>query len=830
MPRIALVDYGDVALKDEMLDIVTAVFEEAKFPTDDVDYLHLTKTAQLRNLREYELIVTFGAQALDPIYRADRTLKQYAGSLTYLPSMRTWALPTFHPNGVLQGKYGEFDMIYDSLRRAIALVRGELEFPPVNGHKVNWELVGHNGTRGYGGDPKVWSGYFEYTDEQIVRQRAILENYLADLEQNGLQLAADTESFTTDHLQPLTMIQLYDPVAEKAYAFNWGVIEQDKDLWVRFLSHPNLHLVWHNAKHDAKMIKHWLGIWLDPERNSDTMCWALGLTEKGNQTGLKYLGRQYCNAPFYEEKLDKWLDRSQINYGHIRPDVLAEYGCLDVFYTHSLGRILPPLVEQEGTENLVRQILLPAQFTFAQIEYDGIRVNLEEIDRLQKEWTPLVDKAIAKVQEYARQAGFPADPDICKSQITREICDCVPVHMRDCLVNHRVTSYGKTLREMHAFNPPCGDCNKRRYVRRLDPTMNVRSNTQMHHMCFDILDMEQTWEGRKTNKYFWEINQTHEFAKLVRSYRELDYLNRNIVQGFSRFVREDLRIHPDFLLFGTTTGRLAVRNPAMQTVPSRSANAKHVKRLFLPDDGDLLVNVDYSNLELYMAHHLTGDEELLRALERDMHRTTAAAMYMKAYEDITLEERQSAKPVNFGAGYNIKARKLSKQPDLINITKGEKSKAQEFLDAFWSTYSTWDQCRKQWIDDAKTNTFIQTELGRKRRWSLITGDNLWKVENQATNFKGQSMASDLCLTSLIELQRELAERGLGRVMLTVHDSLVFSIHRDTIHEAVSLIRKTMTTPCFPTVTPFRVDVEVGPNYGDTAPYDREKDYSNENSN
>lgn len=824
---IALVTYGDSPLTNELLGILEAVFEEANYPTKNVTYAHISKLSDLRTLKSWNasVIVSMGAEALTPLCRTDRPLKKYAGCLTYHPVLRTWVLPTFHPNGIYTGRYADFDNVYDHLRRAIELDTGTMEFPPVRGTKVDWEFIGHNGKRGYQDDPKVWSGYFEATEEEVERQFEVLNRWLHRLEVDGPQyFGADTESFTTDHFKPLTMIQIYDPVDNKAYAFNWGVVNRDRDRWVRFLTHANTRLTWHNVQHDWKMINHWLGVPLGLNQSNDTMCWALGLTEKGNQTGLKYLARQYLNAPFYEEELDRWLDQNNINYGHIRPDVLAEYGCADVFYTHRLAGLLPQRCEAEGTDALVRNILLPAAVAFAQMEYEGIRVDTEEAERLNQEWEPLVEESIRKVQRYAAEAGFPHDESYTGNQVVREVCGCVPVQLRGALEGIRVTSYGKTLRTLHEFNPDCKSCNKRRYVRRVDNTINVRSNPHMHHLCFDILKMEQTWEGRKTNKYFWEINQSHEFAQLVAGYRELDYLNRNIVKGFSKFVREDLRVHPRFLLFGTATGRLAVRDPAMQTVPSRSANAKYVKRLFLPDDGQLLVNVDYSNLELYMAHHLTGDERLLEALEQDMHRTTAAAMYMKTYEEVTAEERQSAKPVNFGAGYNIKASKLSKQKDLINITKGERSKAQEFLDAFWGTYSTWDVCRKQWIEQAKTQTYLQTELGRKRRWSLITGDNVWKVENQATNFQGQSMASDLCLTSLIQLQSELTARGWGRVILTVHDSLVFSLSPEHIHEAVELIRHVMTTPVFPTNTPFKVDVEVGLNYGDTEPYDKEKDY------
>lgn len=842
MSKLCLVDYGDTELTNETLTIVEQVFEEFGFDTSQIDYLHATRKAQLEELNGYDLIITFGAEAMHKLCHTEHTIKDYAGCLTFNEDLKTWVLPTMHPNRIYQEFYGDFDITYAHLRRAIDMFNGVLDWPTEEDRHVSWVFYGHNGkgwnpSNGY--EPVVWSGYFEANEDEVTAARQTLEDWLAKLEFNEMAdeytlFAVDTESYTTDHLKPLTMIQVYD--GERAYAFNWGVVEKLKELWERFFRHRRARFVWHNMKHDAKMIRRWLGVYVDVTdgRHDDTMAWALGLTEKGNMTGLKYLARQYCNAPFWDEGLKKWLssDKTKINYGHIRPDVLAEYGCLDVFYTYKLAHILPKLVEREGTKNLVQRVLLPAQRTFADLEYEGIRVDMEYAHELQEQWEPVIEDAITEVQEYARQAGFPKDPNLVRNQIVRELCRCIPVRMREELQNQtglRCTSYAKYLRETFGFNARCTDCNQRRYIRKIDTTINVRSNLQMQHLCFDVLEMDMTWEGRKTNKYFWEINQSHPFAQLVAKYRELDYLNRNIIQGFGRFVREDGRVHPDFYLGGTVSGRLAVKDPAMQTVPSRSKTGKQVKKLFKPDEGCLCINVDYSNLELYMAHHLTKDDALLQALEKDMHRTTAAAMYMKAYEEVTADERQSAKPVNFGAGYNIKAKKLSRDKNLISITQGQASKAQQFLDAFWGAYRTWDVFRKGWIQEAKANCELRTEMGRVRRWTLITSDNVWKVENQATNFKGQSMASDLTLTSLIQLNKELKENGWGRVMLSVHDSIVFSIKPQHLHEAVVLIRKVMTTPSFDTTTPFKVDIGVGRDYGDAcaedATYNPEEDYT-----
>lgn len=827
MPKILLVDCGNTTLTRETMGIVEAVFEEKQFDTNQIDYVHSPNVPKCTG---YDLIVTFGADALKEFCDTKKPIDDYAGSLTYNKQLQTWVLPTHHPNRIYGGFFGEFDIIYAHLGRAVDLLGGTLSWPPVEGHRIDWEFIGHNGE---GWDPrtsddrKIWTGYFEATETEVARAYSILNSWInrLNVDKGEQYFSVDTESFNTDHFQPMTMIQVYDPWQDKAYAFTWGVIEETFRLWCRFLTHPNVRLGFHNGKHDWKMIRHHLGI--DMGHFDDTMCWAMGLTEKWNQTGLKYNARQYCNAPFWDENLELWTgsDRKNKNFGHIRPDILAEYGCADVFWQYQLSNILPKLSQRDGTEKLVRDILLPAQRVFAEIEYAGIRVDQDYADALAEKWIPKIESSIVEVQDFAANAGFPSDPKYTRNQILRKICRCVPLQLRGALDGVRVATYRKTLREMHGFDDECADCNRRRYVRTVDNTINVRSNPQMQHLCFDILDMEQTWEGRKTNKYFWEINQSHPFAKLVAEYREIDYLNRNIIQGFRRFIREDGRIHPDILLFGTTTGRLAIHSPSLQNVPARSDTGKTVKKILKPDEDHYCVNVDYSNLEIYMAHHLTGDEVLLEAVQKDMHRTTAAAMYMKAVEEVTAEERTSAKPVNFGAGYNIKAKKLSRDKNLIDITGGETSKAQRFLDEFWGLYRVWDGKRKEWIREALTNCEMQTELGRKRRWSLIVPANQWKVENQATNFLGQSMASDLCLTSLIQLHWLLSEKNWGRVMLSVHDSIVFSIHRDHIHEAVELIKNVMTTPIFETTTPFKVDVTLGPSYGEQYDYDPEHDYA-----
>jgi DNA polymerase I-like protein with 3'-5' exonuclease and polymerase domains len=832
--QIALVDYGKSKCTNEVLEILEAVFKEAEFPEDKITYYHIDQVEHIAQIKG-GVVVAFGAEAMRKLCNVNRDLREYAGCLTWNEDMGTWVLPTYHPNGIYQEKYDEFDSVYDHLRRAVDLAVGRLAFPPKDGPDFEWDWVGHNGEgwdwkQGY--HPEVWSGYFECTPEQVSVGEAYLRVWIDRLEKGEQTFAIDTESYNLNHFQPLTMIQVYDPVMNKAVAFNWGVIERMKELWQWFLNHKNGRWVLHNTKHDRKMLRHWLNVDLG-DRDIDTMCYALGLTEKANQTSLKYVARQYCNAPFWDEGLKVWLssDKKQINYGHIRPDVLAEYGCLDVYYTYQLSTVLPPRVEREGTTRLVRDILLPAQRTFAEIEYEGIRIDLPYTQQLAAKWRPLIDDAISEVQEYARQKSFPRDPKVTKNQIVRRICDCVPVRMHDELRELRVTSYSKYLRESHGLLNRCETCKNKRYVREVDNTLNVRSSTQMAHLCHDMLEMIPTFKPRQCDKQFWEINAGHPFAELVVAYRELDYLQRNFVEGMQGFLWEDGRVHPDIFVAGTVSGRLSMKSPALQTVPSRSKRAKFVKRMFLPDEGDLCVNVDYKALEMFVTHHLTKDPQLLEDLTtRDIYKATAQDIFRKAYEEVTAEERKAVKPVVLASGYNIKAGKLSKNPDIRKTIGGGKEKAQEMLDAFWTRYKVWNDVKEAWKQEAVRTGVLTTEFGRKRRWSLVTAANLWKVENQATNFKSQSTGSDICLSRVILLTRLLKEKNYGRVMLTVHDSIVFSIHKDKVHEAVKLIEETMCDVPVETDTPFFVDTGIGPDYAyacdeEKGGYDPNRDYT-----
>lgn len=836
------------------LALLAGTFQDAGYHFNQVAQYSLTfmetedRNARIpelkRLLKKHKLVITMGAMAMQMLCKTKKTIGEYSGSLTWNEELQVWVLPSYHPSSVYQGpretinkRFDEFDFLFDHIHRAVDLVKGTLKFPDPQKRLDPCPriFVGHNGEQIKTGElAKSWSGYWEATEEEADKAQEYFEGQLISLSEYADEgktsiYSLDTESRGLNPLQfnAMTMIQVYD--GHEAWAFTAGVVCHPRVLPLvqEFLEHPSARFVLHNTQFDRKVLWHSLSVDLG-DRDVDNLALALGITEKGNQTGLKYLSRQYLNAPFYEEALDEWLDKEHIDYSHIPPEVLANYGNLDVYYTYELLPILSKRVAEEGTGKSVRELLLPAQRVFADISYQGIQVDLDLARKTSAEWGPHIDQAIKTVQDYAREQGFPKNPNIVSGSSYKAVCDCVPVRGRFHLEGARVLSYAKILREAKISLEDCQACKNKRYVTKYDNTLNVNSSAHMQHLCFDILHMrELPFEGRTTKKEFWKMNANHPLAQLVAEYKELQYLRRNFLDAMSGFTKEDGAVHPNFLLFGTKTGRLSVREPAMQTVPKHSKNAKAVRRVFIPDEGSLIVDIDYSSLEMFMAHHLTKDPVLLEVLlgEWDAHTALAAKIYGKDPSIITPEERQSVKPVNFGAGYGISGFKLSMDPAMEKATGGDPDKAQEFLDEFWNMYQVWARKCDEWKEQALDKQFLTTEMGRKRRWNLITGENVNKVKNQAMNFAGQSMASDLCLSSLIRVHALLKETGWGRVLLTVHDSLVFSIKKEFIHQAVPEITRIMTTAPFTTDTPFSVDVEVGPNYGDKEKYDPERDYT-----
>lgn len=236
----------------------------------------------------------------------------------------------------------------------------------------------------------------------------------------------------------------------------------------------------------------------------------------------------------------------------------------------------------------------------------------------------------------------------------------------------------------------------------------------------------------------------------------------------------------------------------------------------------VILDCDYKNLELFIAWHYSKDDNLGHALtEADFHSMTAAAIFNRSYEwmldprnaDEAGGLRFNSKFVTFGIAYGRQAWSLS-QGELYELTGGDEQLTQKYIDRFWGLYPDYYKVYNEWQHTAITKGELRTPTGRVRRWKLITRERLNHIRNQAVNFPIQSLASDTCLDALIRLTALLPQLGLGHVLFTVHDSLVFEIAEDRVEEAVEVIVREMTSPPYPTHIKLYVDIDMGPSLGE----------------
>jgi DNA polymerase-1 len=270
-------------------------------------------------------------------------------------------------------------------------------------------------------------------------------------------------------------------------------------------------------------------------------------------------------------------------------------------------------------------------------------------------------------------------------------------------------------------------------------------------------------------------------------------------------------VHPTFLQTGAATGRLACVNPNVQNIPIRTPEGVRIREAFVPAEGCVLVSADYSQVELRILAHYSGDESLIEAFRKgeDIHRRTWAEVAGKKPEEVTPDERARAKAVNFGIVYGSSAFGLANQ---LGIATGE---AQATIDAYFARYRGVRRFLDETIAEARERGFVRTLLGRRRYLPDLASRNRvlrGAAERMAVNTVIQGTAADLIKRAMVGLDAALHEQGLGaRMILQVHDELVFEAPAAEEARVRELARERMSGAGDLRV-PLEVEVGAGPNW------------------
>ena len=432
---------------------------------------------------------------------------------------------------------------------------------------------------------------------------------------------------------------------------------------------------------------------------------------------------------------------------------VTDYSAEDADITYQLYELFRPQLESEGLAAIFSDLEMPLVGILADMEIAGIRLNAEQL------------------RAYSVQL---------EEELTR-LEDEIFVH--------------------------CG----RRF--------NVRSTKELQTVLFEELGLppvKKTKTGQSTDNYvLMELTRTgNKVPELVLDHRLLSKLKSTYVDALPQLVNPDSgRLHTHYIQTGAATGRLASKDPNLQNIPVREESGRHIRKAFVPDAGCSFLSADYSQIELVVLAHLSGDPMLQEAFRenRDIHRQTAAVLYGVEEAEVTPEQRRIGKTINFGVIYGMSAFRLARD---MRIPRRD---ADEFIQRYFERYAGVDRFIKQTIRQAEQKGYVETIMGRRRPLNRINSRNRTEkmaAERVAVNSPIQGSAADIVKQAMIEVTRALAEKRMAsRLLLQVHDELIFEVPDRELEQVQELVREEMEGAVQLSV-PLRVSLEVGPTWGD----------------
>jgi DNA polymerase-1 len=309
-----------------------------------------------------------------------------------------------------------------------------------------------------------------------------------------------------------------------------------------------------------------------------------------------------------------------------------------------------------------------------------------------------------------------------------------------------------------------------------------------------------------------ELSEHHELPGQVLAWRKLSKLKSTYIDTLPQLIDERTgRIHPSFHQLGAATGRLSASNPNVQNIPIRGDQGARIREAFVPAEGRILLAADYSQIELRIVAHYSGDASLIEAFRNgeDIHRRTAAEVAGISLEEVTSEQRARAKAVNFGIIYGSTAFGLSQQ---LGIAAGE---AQETIDAYFARYEGVRRFLDETTAQARKDGFVRTWMGRRRALPDLNSRNRvlrQAAERMATNSVIQGTAADFIKKAMVEVDETLATEKIEATMiLQVHDELVFETTEAARPNLSEIVRDRMEGVAELSV-PLTVDLGFGTNW------------------
>lgn len=344
---------------------------------------------------------------------------------------------------------------------------------------------------------------------------------------------------------------------------------------------------------------------------------------------------------------------------------------------------------------------------------------------------------------------------------------------------------------------------------------NINSPKQMGEVLFDRLGLpgaKKTKTGYSTNAEVLEkLAGDYPIVKDILEYRGLAKLKSTYADGLANFIEEDGRIHTNFNQTITATGRISSTEPNLQNIPMKTELGRQIRKVFVPREGCVFVDADYSQIELRLLAHMSGDEELIHAYQtgQDIHRATASKVFHTPFDEVTDLQRRNAKAVNFGIVYGISAFGLSQD---LNISRKE---ANEYIEQYFALYPKVKEYLDSVVKEAKDNGYVTTIYGRRRPIPELASSNFMQRsfgERVAMNSPIQGTAADIMKIAMIRLHDALQKNGLkSKILLQVHDEVLVDAPTGEVEQVSELIREAMVQAAELAVT-LEIDLHTGTDW------------------
>ena len=520
---------------------------------------------------------------------------------------------------------------------------------------------------------------------------------------------------------------------------------------IPFFESEQIEKVGQNLKYDIKVLRTY-GIAVKGPL-FDTML-AHYLINPDMRHNMDVLAETYLNyTPMPISDLIGKKGKNQLSMRDVPLEEQTEYAVEDADITLQLASHFEPELKESGTTTLFKDLEIPLLQVLADMELEGIRLDVSFLQQLSLELETDIAALESSIYELAGE------------------------------------------------------------------TFNIGSPKQLGEILFEKLKLVNKPKKTKTGQYstaeevLSDLKKTHPVVGKVLDYRGLTKLKSTYVDALpDQVLTTTGRVHTDYLQTVAATGRLSSNNPNLQNIPIRTARGREIRKAFIPRSEDyLLLSADYSQIELRIIAALSEEDTMIESFKRgeDIHAATAAKVFQVPLESVTREQRSNAKTVNFGIIYGVSAFGLSNQTEL------SRSEAKELIDTYYKTYPKLRSYIDRQIAFARENGYVQTVLGRRRYLKDINGSNAvvrGAAERNAVNAPIQGSAADIIKIAMIRIHQKLKEGNFKtRMLLQVHDELVFDVFKPELDTVSKLIRTEMENAHVLTV-PLDVEIGVGENW------------------